>query len=264
MNNLPLTINRNSHSMARLNVNGSVFVLANAINRSLSRNVFQQQDFLMSLPNSADLDSALTLNCNLCFSLSCANVDVESAPFRVFTRDLTAVKLIYDSFNKLWVDWQKERKDGDLLVNGYVKQNTIEKIDDPSQIVLNYLVDPIAPIHASIKLESLLELTKKHGIVISDHYTIPIVSCIICLFDPSYRGCPLHMFDLEYGLQHVKCVKHEKQLNYHLVSLNLKYPKRPTEIDDEYINESTGNDESSHNMSSDEDINDNSNSQSVN
>ena len=265
MNKTPLIVNNNSHSMARINFNDGLSVLANQLSRSLSRNVLEQEDFIMSLPKSADLDSALTVNYSVAFSLSFAfNSRDEPAPFRVFTRNSKTVQSIYHAFNQLWVNWHKRRIKGDLLVNGYMKQNSIENIQDPSKIVLNYLVDPIAPMHTSIKLSSLLNLTNKHGIVVSDYYTIPIVFCITCLFDPSYYGCPLHLFTEEGGLQHAESANHTKQLDYHCVALNLKYPTYDTENEDEYINESTGNDESSHNMNSEEESNDNCSSKSIN
>ena len=265
MNTTPLTVNNNSLSLARINLNDGLSVLANQITKSLSHNVLEQEDFIMSLPKSADLDSALMLNCSLAVSLSFSfNSRDQSAPFRVFTRNLNTVKSIYDAFNQSWVDWKKERQQGCLLVDGYMRQNNIAQIKDPSQIVKNYLVDPIVPIHATIQLPSLLKLTNKYGIVVSDYYTIPIVFCIICLFDPSYHGCPLHLFSAQDGVQHAKSVSHEKQLEYHCVLLNLKYPTYDSEIEDEYIDESTGNDESSHNMNSDEEINDKSNSKSIN
>ena len=70
MNTTPLTVNNNSRSLARINFNDGLSVLANQITKSLSRNVLEQEDFIMSLPKSADLDSALRLNCSLAVSLS--------------------------------------------------------------------------------------------------------------------------------------------------------------------------------------------------
>lgn len=269
MTTLPLTINPNSCSMARFNFNDELSVLANAINRSLPRNVLQQEDFIISLPKSADLNSALRLNCNVNFAISFAfrkneNTRVESAPFRVFTRNSTTIKSIYNAFNQSWMDWQKERKEGDLLVGGYMRQNNIEKIQDPFKIVLNCLVDHIAPIHCPMQLSSLLNLTNKHGIVVSDHYTIPIAFCIVCLFDSSYYGCPLNLLTEEDALQHAESPNHGQEFDYHCFLLNSQNATCGTEQENEYINESTGNDESSDNMISDEEINDNSNSPSIN
>ena len=261
-------------SMKRFNIE-DICMYINKVNQSLNGNPISELDLLFQLPELSKQDNkakeeewilSIARDVETSSVFQFGNLyNLHSLPYRAFTREESTVQLIFDDFNGIFKTWVVKQKQLELFIGGYCKSHDIIPANDPfKKFVIPFLIGNV-PDRSGMSFEDFKKCNQKKNNVFSISDCIkgkPIVICSGCINIPTNHGWFLENFTEQVAEDHSICIKHINEMIQwqrhlsHLLAFQAKFNNLSQsnadnitnatgiELDNDSIDESTGNDES--------------------